>query len=414
MIKKNDRITVGIGNREPSLYKRKQKNGGQEPAVKAGAERKKRGAKALVPEKSAGRLKKGKPVFLRKRQKKKQVRRGALSLKERILAMSLAGGLILTSALILINVIFSGPPHAAVDPAGTAQMLPEDTGRIDGPPEREIREEAQGLPRERAGELGALLPAERPVPQDMPPEIPAPGLPGFVAAIPPEIPVEPVPRGKLVFVIDDAGNNLGELEPFLRFPGPLTIAVLPGLAYSAEAARRIRAAGKEVFLHQPMEAIGGQDPGPGAVYIGMDTEEVREIITRNITEIGPVAGMNNHQGSRVTMDGGIMETVLILCREMGIYFLDSRTTADTAAPSLARQMGLRIGERDTFIDNDQERASMIRYINEGLNRAKRRGSSVMIGHTWSRELAGILAELYPSFIEQGYTLSTVSAFIAGE
>jgi hypothetical protein len=53
--------------------------------------------------------------------------------------------------------------------------------------------------------------------------------------------------GTLVFVIDDAGNNLRELEPFLRIPGPLTIAVLPGLPYSAEAARRIRAAGKEVI-----------------------------------------------------------------------------------------------------------------------------------------------------------------------
>ncbi|MDR2096779.1 MAG: divergent polysaccharide deacetylase family protein [Treponema sp.] len=225
--------------------------------------------------------------------------------------------------------------------------------------------------------------------------------------------MEPAPRVKLVFVIDDAGNNLAELEPFLRFPGPLTIAVLPGLAHSAEAALRIRAAGKEVFLHQPMEALGGQDPGPGAIYIGMNAGEVREIIIRNIGEIGPVAGMNNHQGSRITMDAGIMETVLALCRERGLCFLDSRTTADTVAPALAEQMGLKIGERDTFIDNDQERASMIRSIREGLGRAGRRGSSVMIGHTWSRELAGILTELYPSFIEQGYTLSTASAFIAG-
>ncbi|MDR1178172.1 MAG: divergent polysaccharide deacetylase family protein, partial [Spirochaetaceae bacterium] len=47
-------------------------------------------------------------------------------------------------------------------------------------------------------------------------------------------------------MIDDAGNNLRELDAFLNLPFPLTIAVLPGLPYSAEAARRIRAAGKEV------------------------------------------------------------------------------------------------------------------------------------------------------------------------
>jgi polysaccharide deacetylase 2 family uncharacterized protein YibQ len=209
-------------------------------------------------------------------------------------------------------------------------------------------------------------------------------------------------------MIDDAGNNLRELEPFLQFPGPLTIAVLPGLPYSAEAARRIRAAGKEVFLHQPMEAVGGQDPGPGAIYTGMSPGEIRAVVERNLAEVGPVAGMNNHQGSRVTMDETIMEIVLSLCREHRIHFLDSRTTAETAAPAAAKRLGIRIGERDIFLDNIQERASMIHYAEEGLERAKQKGAAVMIGHTWSPALAPVLSELYPGFLEQGYTLSTVS------
>lgn len=233
------------------------------------------------------------------------------------------------------------------------------------------------------------------------------------ASQPPERP-EPVPhQGTLVFVIDDAGNNLRELEPFLRFPGPLTIAVLPGLPNSAEAARRIRAAGKEVFLHQPMEAVGGQNPGPGAIYMGMSADEVREVLTRNLAEIGPAAGMNNHQGSRVTMDQEIMETVLALCREHGIYFLDSRTIADTAASAAAKRLGIKIGERDVFLDNIQEKASMIQYVGEGLQKARRTGSAVMIGHTWSNELAATLEELYPELIEQGYSLTTISRFMMG-
>jgi polysaccharide deacetylase 2 family uncharacterized protein YibQ len=217
----------------------------------------------------------------------------------------------------------------------------------------------------------------------------------------------------VVFVIDDAGNNLRELEPFLRFPGPLTIAVLPGLPNSAEAARRIRAAGKEVFLHQPMEAIGGQAPGPGAIYSGMSAEEIRAVLDRNIAEIGPIAGMNNHQGSKITMDLGAMETVLAFCREHGLYFLDSRTTAETTAPVAASRLGMKIGERDVFIDNIQEKASMIHYIEEGLARAEQRGKAVMIGHTWSPELAPTLAELYAGLVEKGYSLSTVSRMMRG-
>jgi hypothetical protein len=220
-----------------------------------------------------------------------------------------------------------------------------------------------------------------------------------------------VDKGTLVFVIDDAGNNLRELEPFLRIPGPLTIAVLPGLPYSEEAARRIRAAGKEVILHQPMEAIGGQNPGPGAIYSGMSPDEIRAILARNVAQIGPVTGINNHQGSKVTMDREAMAVILAFCAENNLYFLDSRTTAETVVPSVARNMEMRIVERNIFIDNEQSKDAMLRYISSGLLRAQRTGTAVMIGHTWSPALAPLLAEQFPLLIEQGYTIKTASDII---
>jgi len=220
--------------------------------------------------------------------------------------------------------------------------------------------------------------------------------------------IKPLYQGALVFVIDDAGNNLRELDPFLSIPGPLTIAVLPGLPYSAEAARRIRAAGKEVILHQPMEALGAQNPGPGAIYSGMSKEEIWDILSRNIAEIGPVAGINNHQGSKITMDIQAMETILAFCAANNLYFLDSRTTADTMAPAAAQKLGMKIAERNIFIDNQQDRESMLGYISAGLTRAQNHGSAVMIGHTWSPELAPLLARLFPLYTEQGYIIKTVS------
>jgi len=218
-------------------------------------------------------------------------------------------------------------------------------------------------------------------------------------------------KGTLVFIIDDAGNNLKELEPFLKIQFPFTIAVLPGLPHSAEAAKRIRESGKEVFLHQPMEAIGGQDPGPGAITSGMSADEIRAVLTRNVNEIGPIAGMNNHQGSKITMDKEAMKTILAFCKEKGIYFVDSRTTADTVVPETAKQMGIKIAERNIFIDNEQNKDAMFRYISTGLTRAQKSGSSVMIGHTWSPELAPLLAEQFPLLTEQGYTLKTASDII---
>jgi len=225
-----------------------------------------------------------------------------------------------------------------------------------------------------------------------------------VVPLPPEKPIQNL--GTLVFVIDDAGNNLRDLEPFLNIPGPLTIAVLPGLPHSAEAAKRIRAVGKEVILHQPMEAIGGQNPGPGAIFSNMSELEIREVLARNIAEVGPVNGINNHQGSKITMEKQTMQVILSFCKENNLYFLDSRTTSDSVASEVARQVGIKFTERNVFIDNEQNKDAMLRYIGNGLTRAQRNGSAVMIGHTWSPELAPLLKEQFPLLTGQGYTIKT--------
>jgi polysaccharide deacetylase 2 family uncharacterized protein YibQ len=107
----------------------------------------------------------------------------------------------------------------------------------------------------------------------------------------------------------------------------------------------------------------------------------------------------------------MMEIILSFCKENGLYFLDSRTTAETVIPSEARRLGLKITQRDTFIDNEQDKVSMSNYINTGLERAQKNGSAVMIGHTWSPLLAPLLAEQFALFSRQGYSIKTASDII---
>jgi polysaccharide deacetylase 2 family uncharacterized protein YibQ len=303
------------------------------------------------------------------------------------------------------------------EPPANAAVIPADAAAL---PAAVPAAPVQAADKPPAGAAPAAVPVQvetkPPVSRRPEQEAPAPparpeqALPVQAAAVerPPE---EPRRRGILVIVIDDAGNNLESLDAFLSFPGPLTMAVLPRLPHSAETARRIRAAGKEVILHQPMEAQGSRNPGPGAVFAGMGSEEIRGVINRNLDEIWPVAGLNNHEGSRVTMDREAMETVLGLCKERGILFLDSRTTAKTAAPEAARKLGIKIGERDIFLDNSQEKDSMLHYLNLGLRRAEEQGAAVMIGHTWSPALGPLLTELYQDLIARGYRFSTLSEFL---
>ena len=76
--------------------------------------------------------------------------------------------------------------------------------------------------------------------------------------------------GKLVFVFDDAGHNMRQLTPFLNLPFPCTIAVLPSLTTSGEAANALRKSGKELILHQPMQPVNlSEAPGRSSIQHGM-------------------------------------------------------------------------------------------------------------------------------------------------
>jgi hypothetical protein len=212
----------------------------------------------------------------------------------------------------------------------------------------------------------------------------------------------------LVFILDDAGHNLWQLEPFLALPFPVSIAVLPGLPHTKAAAARTVAAGKELLLHQPMEASGGLDPGPGAIYLTMEDQDIRLTIRKNLAQLPGVMGMNNHMGSKATADRRIMAIILDEARRAGLYFLDSLTIAESVVHSVASSMNLRTWERTVFLDNTPDRASIMKYVSEGTKIAEKRGYAIMIGHVWSAELAQTLSDLYPQLIDQGFSLSTIS------
>ena len=214
---------------------------------------------------------------------------------------------------------------------------------------------------------------------------------------------------KLVFVFDDAGHNLNQLEPFLKLPFKVVIAVLPGLPHSAEAAAAARKAGKQVILHQPMQAVNlSVDPGPSAIKPDMHTYEIEDLVRKNLAEIGPVVGLNNHEGSLITATQSAIGAVLDVCQAENIFFLDSRTNAETKAPQAALERGMKIYERDIFLDNEPGRDDIIAMIKKGLAVADKKGHAIMIGHIWSDGLAAIISEMYPDLVAQGYVFTDIS------
>ena len=217
----------------------------------------------------------------------------------------------------------------------------------------------------------------------------------------------------LVFVIDDAGMNAEYTKRYASLPFPLTIAVLPKLLHSKDCAYIVRSSGKELILHQPMQSLNHNlDPGPGKISVDMSFSQISSSINENLAEIGPgVKGLNNHEGSEVTEDVLRIGAVLDVCLENKIYFLDSRTTANTKAPQAALERDMTIFEKSgPYIDNIVSREAMLKEIYKSLEAANKNGSAIVIAHVdkSAEILPKLLEQMYPYLLKAGYRFATPS------
>ena len=218
---------------------------------------------------------------------------------------------------------------------------------------------------------------------------------------------------RLVIIIDDAGNNLGDIDAFLSFPDTITFSVLPQLPESRGVAEKVMKYGKEVILHFPMESVNGVNPGPGALFIDQSEKEKERLINDNFASIPPVAGTSNHMGSLATADEETMRTVMDYLYRNDKFFLDSKTTADSVAERIASLYDVPYLKRDVFIDNNpSDREEMIRNINNGVELARSEGYAILIGHAQNAQLGSLLNELYSNLIDEGIQFCGVSEILS--
>lgn len=226
---------------------------------------------------------------------------------------------------------------------------------------------------------------------------------GFVRGTP-EAPV-------LALIIDDWGYSPRAIEPLIAFPLPLTMAVLPHLVMSQEVSERIYAAGHEVILHQPMEALDESlGLGPGGITLDMDGTEIATQLKENLASLPVAVGLNNHMGSLVTADPTIMTQILEVVEELGLFFVDSRTSPVSVVAHVAREVGVPFGVNNFFIDNESDVEKIKAQIRLGLNLAQKQGHAVMIGHV-RPATADALWGMIPELLDSGVQFVPISRLL---
>ncbi|MGN7355799.1 divergent polysaccharide deacetylase family protein [Paenibacillus sp. SAF-054] len=199
---------------------------------------------------------------------------------------------------------------------------------------------------------------------------------------------------KVAVIIDDFGNGQGGTEEMLSMPIKLTVAIMPFLPTTRSDAELAHQKGHDVIVHMPMEPKQGNPKwlGPGAITANMSDEEVRRKVEEAIDNVPYAIGMNNHMGSKITGDERIMSIVLKVCRERGLFFIDSKTNYHSVVGKLAVNMGMPPVANHIFLDDLHTTSHISKQLHAVEEFASTHDNCVTIGHvgTQGKKTAEVL------------------------
>ena len=218
-------------------------------------------------------------------------------------------------------------------------------------------------------------------------EEPYPNIPELPSDIPP---VRDASLPLVAIIIDDMGYHKKVGEELLALPMNLTFSFLAAAPHTPELEEKAFQTGRNVLLHLPMEPKGKQwDPGPGALLLGQSKEEQKLLFEQNLAAVPHAVGVNNHMGSRYTEDRAAMDSLMVLVRREGLFFVDSATTAKSMGQAAARAAGVPTARRHVFLDNVHSQDKVCKQLQNLVLRAEKHGWAIGIGHPNDATLAAL-------------------------
>lgn len=196
----------------------------------------------------------------------------------------------------------------------------------------------------------------------------------------PQLPLEQTPL--VAIIIDDVGYDRGMAARFLELDIPLTFSMLPYGPFNRSILKAARAKGVEIMLHLPMEPNEYPDvrPGPGALMQAMTPDELIDQLQKNIDQFPGLQGANNHMGSKMSTSPEHMRQIFSILKKRGLFYIDSRTTADSVAQPSARLLQLPFAQRDIFIDHLDDPHFIQSQMDRLIRRARQQGYAIGIAH----------------------------------
>ncbi len=112
----------------------------------------------------------------------------------------------------------------------------------------------------------------------------------------------------------------------------------------------------------------------------MSPDELTDTLKKHIASFPYIKGVNNHMGSRMTALSSKMYQIFVVLKKEDLFFIDSRTSAQSLCKPSARLLQLSFAQRDVFLDHMQTPKAIKRQINLLITHAQKYGTAIGIGH----------------------------------
>lgn len=212
-------------------------------------------------------------------------------------------------------------------------------------------------------------------------------------------------------IIDDLGYNLERGRQAIEIPASLTYSILPHTPYGHPLAELAHLHHKDVLLHLPMEGSHRDGNEPGSLNVRMPESVFRNTVQDQLVSVPYIVGVNNHMGSLLTPHSLQMNWLMEELSGRSLFFVDSRTTAATVAAPAARRNNVPFLQRDVFLDNEKDAASIRAAFHRFIQLAKERHGAVAIAHPFPETLS-VLVELLPELAAHRLRLVYISEQIS--
>ena len=197
----------------------------------------------------------------------------------------------------------------------------------------------------------------------------------------------------------------------LSLPGPVAYAILPHAPHTQKMVSIASQNGKEILLHQPMQALENNDLlGPGALTLNMTQREFTQTLEININAVQNIIGINNHMGSLLTRNPGHMQWLMNIIKKNEYIYVDSLPSANSVAKKIAEENQIPFLSRDIFLDNKKDLEYITNKFIELVAIAKEEGSALAIGHSHSNTIE-ILSRFLKDIDKYGVELIGIKSLI---